>query len=298
MITGIEALACGVLAVPTAVMEHVVRVESSLNPYAIGVVGGRLERQPSSIEEAVATVRMLEEGGFNYSVGLAQINRVNFQRFELDAPEKAFDACTNVTVGAAILAECLQRTDGRWGDAFSCYYSGNSRTGYEHGYVQKVFASMGAPAPAAPIAVVPSGAAAAAPDSRQARISAPEAHRATSIAAAGGDRAAPFVGVGDSSALGDQAADPTPSEHLGYAPLQDVQGPDPTVEQQAPEAEFMAAMRSSAAISATAASAEANAPTGPAPTAPSPSPGPAEDAESATSKQHTKDAVPDGARVF
>ena len=37
---------CADLAVPHDIMHHVVRVESSGNPYAIGVVGGRLQRQP------------------------------------------------------------------------------------------------------------------------------------------------------------------------------------------------------------------------------------------------------------
>ena len=39
MIPGLEMLACQDLAVPMEIMEHVVRVESSFNPYAIGVVG-------------------------------------------------------------------------------------------------------------------------------------------------------------------------------------------------------------------------------------------------------------------
>ena len=124
MIPGIESLACGPLAVPEDVMAHVVHVESSRNPFAIGVVGGRLLRQPRNLGEAVATVRMLEARGYNYSIGLAQVNRVNFARFGLDTPEAGFDVCNNLAAGAKILAECLQRHDGRWGDAFSCYYSG------------------------------------------------------------------------------------------------------------------------------------------------------------------------------
>lgn len=149
MIPGIESLACGPLAVPDDVMAHVVHVESSRNPFAIGVVGGRLLRQPRNLGEAVATVRMLEARGYNYSIGLAQVNRVNFARFGLDTPEAGFDVCNNLAAGAKILAECLQRHDGRWGDAFSCYYSGNARTGYEHGYVQKVFDAMASGAPVA-----------------------------------------------------------------------------------------------------------------------------------------------------
>ena len=54
---------CGNLHVPPAVMQHVVHVESSFNPYAIGVVKGRLTRQPRNLQEALQTVKMLEAGG-------------------------------------------------------------------------------------------------------------------------------------------------------------------------------------------------------------------------------------------
>jgi len=66
---------CPNLAVPIEVMQHVVRVESSGNPYAIGVVGGRLARQPRNLSEAVVTAQMLEQQGYNFSLGIAQVNR-------------------------------------------------------------------------------------------------------------------------------------------------------------------------------------------------------------------------------
>ena len=68
MLPGLDQFACQDLAVPVDVMEHVVRVESSFNPFAIGVVGGRLARQPKELPEALATARMLEEKGFNFSL--------------------------------------------------------------------------------------------------------------------------------------------------------------------------------------------------------------------------------------
>ena len=142
MLPGLDQLACQDLAVPIDVMEHVVRVESSFNPFAIGVVGGRLARQPETLPEALATVRMLEERGYNFSLGLAQVNRHNLARYGLASYEAAFESCPNLRAGARILAECHQRTGGDWGRAFSCYYSGNTVTGFRHGYVQKVFASM------------------------------------------------------------------------------------------------------------------------------------------------------------
>lgn len=150
VLPGMELMGCADLAVPADVMHHVVTVESSYNPYAIGVVGGRLQRQPRSLAEALATVRMLERRGYNFSVGLAQVNRHNLDRQGLTSYERAFDRCANLQAGSRILAECQRRAND-WGKAFSCYYSGNFTTGFRHGYVQKVYASMRAgSAPAAP----------------------------------------------------------------------------------------------------------------------------------------------------
>ena len=39
-------------------------VESTFNPHAIGVVGGSLERQPRSRDEALATARALQSSGW------------------------------------------------------------------------------------------------------------------------------------------------------------------------------------------------------------------------------------------
>lgn len=142
MLPGLELLNCQNMVVPMEVMQHIVRVESSHNPYAIGVVGGHLVRQPKNLAEALSTVKMLETGGYNFSLGLAQVNRFNLSKYGLDSYEKAFEACPNLQAGSAILAECYQRLGGDWGKSFSCYYSGNSITGFRHGYVQKIFASM------------------------------------------------------------------------------------------------------------------------------------------------------------
>lgn len=142
MLPGMELMGCQGLSVPNEVMHHVVQVESAFNPYAIGVVGGRLVRQPRNLPEALATVRMLEGRGFNFSLGLAQVNRYNLSKYGIDSYEKAFEPCTNLTAGSKILAECYHRAAGDWGKSFSCYYSGNFSTGFRHGYVQKIYASL------------------------------------------------------------------------------------------------------------------------------------------------------------
>jgi type IV secretion system protein VirB1 len=123
-----------------------IHVESAGNPFAIGVVGGALVRQPVNRAEAVATVAALEAAGWNYSVGLGQINKRNFQRFGLTATT-AFEPCANLGAMQGILGECFARASQRQPkqaalrDAFSCYYSGNFLTGHQHGYVGKVLAA-------------------------------------------------------------------------------------------------------------------------------------------------------------
>ncbi|MDP9155463.1 MAG: lytic transglycosylase domain-containing protein [Pseudomonadota bacterium] len=155
-------------------MAAIVRTESGFNPYAIGVVRGRLARQPASLDEAVATAHALAANGWNFSVGLAQINRANWPRYGL-SEQSAFDPCSNLAAGAAILQGCFElarraRTDTSSDSqsvlfaSLSCYASGNFSTGYRTGYVQRVIDSAGTVArsstavvvsPITPIPVVP-----------------------------------------------------------------------------------------------------------------------------------------------
>ncbi|MGL4860062.1 MAG: lytic transglycosylase domain-containing protein, partial [Enterobacteriaceae bacterium] len=50
---------------PPQLLANIVRVESAHNPYAIGVVGGRLQRQPRNQQEAVVTAQALHRAGWN-----------------------------------------------------------------------------------------------------------------------------------------------------------------------------------------------------------------------------------------
>ena len=142
MFTGLELMACPNLAVSAEVMQHVVHVESKANPYAIGIVGGRLIRQPENFDEALATVHMLNAANYDYSLGLAQVNRANLGKYGLDSYQKAFSPCANLTAGAQILAACYSSSGGDWGKAFSCYYSGNFVSGFRDGYVRKIYESI------------------------------------------------------------------------------------------------------------------------------------------------------------
>ncbi len=134
-----------------------VAVESGFNPHAIGVVGGALLRQPQHRAEALATAKALQAGGWDFSLGLAQINSRNFQRLGLGI-DSAFEPCTNLAAMQTILGECfdraLPRQDGErqaqqraLRQALSCYYSGNFVTGFSHGYVRRVVAATAQPLP-------------------------------------------------------------------------------------------------------------------------------------------------------
>jgi type IV secretion system protein VirB1 len=142
---GLVALCAPLVAPSTAYA--LMRVESSFNPYAIGVVGGSLQRQPRTYAEALATARQLHSLGYDYSVGLAQINQRNFARLSLTI-ESAFDPCRNLQAMQRVLGECMSRSQQSGApqralrDALSCYYSGDFRTGYRDGYVRRVAAAV------------------------------------------------------------------------------------------------------------------------------------------------------------
>ncbi|BEU21222.1 lytic transglycosylase domain-containing protein [Paraburkholderia sp. 22B1P] len=146
-------------------MAAIVRTESGFNPHAIGVVHGRLVRQPVNRTEAEATARALAASGWNFSVGLAQVNRANWAAYGLNE-QRAFDPCRNLAVGAAILQGCFTaaraaRTDGRRDPqaalraGLSCYASGNFSAGYRTGYVQRVVDNARLPASIPSHTVVP-----------------------------------------------------------------------------------------------------------------------------------------------
>ena len=144
-------------------LKAVLTTESAWNPYAIGVVGTSLTRQPTNLVEAVATARDLERQGRNFSMGLGQVNRHNLAQYG-ESYETIFEPCRNLKAASAILKDCYVRAKVRMEDAqqalraaFSCYYSGNFQRGFrpdqagQPSYVQKVVANAGSTVPAVPV---------------------------------------------------------------------------------------------------------------------------------------------------
>jgi len=118
-------------------LTRIVKTESGFNPWAIGVVGKSLKRQPQTKEEALAAVKQLGKESANFSIGLAQINR---QYFDIEKAEDIFSPCTNLKMGSDILKDCYARAlkvsdteQQALKKSFSCYYSGN----YTRGFVKE-----------------------------------------------------------------------------------------------------------------------------------------------------------------
>ncbi|MGO4746723.1 lytic transglycosylase domain-containing protein [Serratia quinivorans] len=131
-------------------LSRIVKTESGFNPWAIGVVGKPLSRQPRTKEEALEAIRQLDKRNANFSIGLAQVNR---QYFDVKDAETVFSPCTNLKMGADILKDCYSRAL-KNGDSeqqalrksFSCYYSGNYTRGFKKenngtSYVERVVAA-------------------------------------------------------------------------------------------------------------------------------------------------------------
>jgi type IV secretion system protein VirB1 len=136
-----------------------VRTESSFNQFAIGVVGRPLARQPRTLTEALATADALQQQGANFSLGWAQVNRFNLLQLG-ETYAGMFEPCRNLKAAGAILQACYQRARGAFATeqqalraAFSCYYSGNFKRGFQTdakgqpSYVQKVVANALGTAP-------------------------------------------------------------------------------------------------------------------------------------------------------
>lgn len=128
-----------------ATMSYLVKQESSFNPFAIAVIGGRLARQPQNLSEAVATADSLIARGIKFSAGISQVFVGNWNRLGLDSVS-VFDICKNLQAGQQIFIDCHNRAvndrkaKGQAATelALSCYYSNNFSTGFKEGYVQSI----------------------------------------------------------------------------------------------------------------------------------------------------------------
>src|SRR3984893_2306286 len=144
--------------VPVSTLEAIARTESALYPYALSInrphqLARRqgwnrgtitLERQPTSLDEAIAWTKWLLGQGITVSIGLLQVNTEHAAHLHL-TPEQLFDPCTNLRSGAALLSATYTTTARIQGEGFaaldsalSYYNTGSPTAGLTNGYVQQV----------------------------------------------------------------------------------------------------------------------------------------------------------------
>ncbi|RYF44718.1 MAG: hypothetical protein EOO27_42800, partial [Comamonadaceae bacterium] len=133
--------------VSPVLMQALVRTESGGRPFAIGMdrAHGSV-RQPTTLQEAVATARALASAGRQFSVGLAQIHISNVTLHRLSW-EQAFDPCQNLATAQKILWEFYRRASASgysgsatlWA-ALRGYNSGGVHRTVSDGYANRVLA--------------------------------------------------------------------------------------------------------------------------------------------------------------
>lgn len=131
-------LSCGAM-VHIETMHALVKTESSYNPYAIAVVNDKPIKQPKTLEEAEQAIDWLEANHKNYSVGLGQVNKSNFKKYNTNG-KALLNACHNIKVSEKILAQCFMDSPNKSvAEALSCYYAGN----FSYGFVKESVGKKG-----------------------------------------------------------------------------------------------------------------------------------------------------------
>jgi type IV secretion system protein VirB1 len=167
-VTSFQTLAQSCAAnVPVSTLEAIARTESALYPYALSInrphqLARRqgwnratitLERQPASLEEAVAWTKWLLAQGITVSIGLMQVNIEHAKNLGLTV-EQLFEPCANLRAGATILSKIYAVTARAQGEGFpaldialSFYNTGTSHIGFQNGYVSQAKSNATPPRP-------------------------------------------------------------------------------------------------------------------------------------------------------
>lgn len=125
-------------------MVTLVKTESHGNPLALGLNGARLKFQPKTESQAIAWAKYLDKHGYNFDVGLGQVNIVNIRKYKL-TPEQLFNPCVNLKISADILTKNYITARKTTPDpqlalrkALSAYNTGNQYNGFQNGYITKI----------------------------------------------------------------------------------------------------------------------------------------------------------------
>lgn len=91
---------------------------------------GNKSFMPTSEDEAKTLINELNFKNANYSIGLGQINRSNFSKYQVKG-EDLLNSCKNLKIAQSILLDCFKSSPNqKVSEALSCYYSGNHNYGF------------------------------------------------------------------------------------------------------------------------------------------------------------------------
>lgn len=138
---------CAPTVAPGTVLA-IVQTESSGDPFALNVNGGRQPARQTNAVDAAATARRYVAAGYSVDLGLGQINSRNMRWLGLNW-ETVFDPCTNVAaLGRVLTTNYNAVKPGRDPQtalrvALSMYNTGSQTRGFRNGYVAKVVGNAG-----------------------------------------------------------------------------------------------------------------------------------------------------------
>ena len=138
---------CAPSVAPKTVLA-IIQTESSGDPFALNVNGGRQPAGQSNAGDAAATARRFVAAGYSVDLGLGQINSRNMRWLGLTW-ETVFDPCTNVAALARVLTTNYNSVKaGRDPQtalrvALSMYNTGSQARGFRNGYVARVARNAG-----------------------------------------------------------------------------------------------------------------------------------------------------------
>lgn len=141
------ATQCAPTVAPETVLA-IVQTESSGEPFALNVNGGRQPARQTNAGDAAATAQRYVAAGYSVDLGLGQINSRNMRWLGLTW-ETVFDPCTNVAaLGRVLTTNYNSARAGRDPQsalrvALSMYNTGSQTRGFRNGYVAKVVANAG-----------------------------------------------------------------------------------------------------------------------------------------------------------
>lgn len=126
----------------------IILTESSGDPFALNVNGGRQPPRQANAANAAATARRYVAAGYSVDLGLGQINSRNMRWLGLTW-ETVFDPCVNIAALGRVLSSNYDAAiAGRDPQtalrvALSMYNTGSQTRGFRNGYVAKVVSNAG-----------------------------------------------------------------------------------------------------------------------------------------------------------